>query len=241
MENNAWMSIAGEKLSNCFNPVPDTTRASRLDGSVGAAESTRHRSIFSEPSASDRVTRIVADYVDQLPMWEALEPSMLTIVEGIAREFDRPTHVEHRVKGVASLERKLALRCTEVTQLHEITDLLGLRIVTLNLDSIPSIVSKVEAAFHVDSRKSGLRTNLRGYRTWHVVCAVATAPRSHWFEIQIRTVGEHAWSELQHPIYKGAIVDDATNETLVRIAELYHNAESLAATLRQRLREKNVF
>jgi ppGpp synthetase/RelA/SpoT-type nucleotidyltranferase len=130
--------------------------------------------------------------------------------------------------------RKLLTRSTEVTQLHEITDLLGIRVVTMNLDSIASIVARIEAAFRVNGHKSGLRTNPAGYRTRHVVCAIPSDTTPRWFEIQVRTVGEHAWSELQHPIYKGAAADEDTIQTLVKIATLYHEAESLAAGLRRR-------
>jgi ppGpp synthetase/RelA/SpoT-type nucleotidyltranferase len=182
----------------------------------------------------DRVTRITNDYLVELPVWRDLESAIVPMVESIAEEFDRPMHVEHRVKPLISLERKLLMRSREVTELHQITDLLGTRIVTLHLDSIGPIVASVEAMFHVDRRKSGLRTNLAGYRTRHVVCALPTGAQPQWFEIQIRTVGEHAWSELQHPIYKGAAADESTTQTLVKIATLYHEAESLAAGLRRR-------
>jgi len=130
---------------------------------------------------------------------------------------------------------KLLTRSTEVTQLHEITDLFAIRIVTQYLDSIASIVARIEEVFCVNEHKSGLRINPAGYRTRHVVCALPSNTPPRWFEIQIRTVGEHVWSELQHAIYKGAAADEDTTETLVRISTLFHEAESLAAGVRQRL------
>ena len=185
----------------------------------------------------ERSARITAQFIDELPCWHSLETLVVPAIQAIALRGDAAARVDARIKEPASLQRKLLTRSQEVTTLHEITDLLGIRIVTLHLNAITPIVSGIKSSFHIDDRKSGLRTNSAGYRSTHLVCAPAGSDR--WFEVQIRTASEHAWSELQHPIYKGTSIDGDDAETLVRIATLYHEADVLAANLRKRFDPQN--
>lgn len=160
-----------------------------------------------------------------------------------------------RVKARSSLERKLARPDRSYQHLFEITDLLAFRVVTYSEDLISEVARQIENAFDVDFENSVNKLHHEdsqkfGYRSLHYVCALplelseqlpaAAAPFK--FEVQIRTILQHAWAEIEHDIgYK-------TTEQLPRdfrrrfsqIASLLEVADREFASIRTDLREYEI-
>lgn len=128
--------------------------------------------------------------------------------------------IEHRVKTEKSLAGKLAKKGDKYHQLSDVTDLVGLRIVTFYTDDVDKVAAIVKNLFKVDWQNSVDKRKLHelnsfGYNSLHYVCRlrdgqqivdsaspVARVP----FEIQMRTALQHAWSAIEHDIgYKGAV------------------------------------
>jgi len=112
----------------------------------------------------------------------------------------------------------------------EMQDLAGIRIICYVKSDVEKISNLVENTFEIDSSKSHdkskiLDENEMGYQSIHYV---AKLPRSRLdaademkrfanlqFEIQIRTILQHAWAEIQHD-------------------EIYKNRERLPAEVKRR-------
>lgn len=124
--------------------------------------------------------------------------------------------IEHRVKTEKSLEGKLAKKGDKYHTLTDVTDLVGLRIVTFYTDDVDKVAAIVKKLFKVDWQNSVDKRKLHqltsfGYNSLHYVCKLRPeSPESHLshipFEIQMRTALQHTWSAIEHDIgYKGAV------------------------------------
>jgi len=103
---------------------------------------------------------------------------------------------------------------------RQLTDLVAARIITYYRDDVPVIVDALNNALEIDPHKSvDKREELEavefGYTSVHLIARTkgswSTSPlyfalRSRWFEIQVRSVLEHAWAEIEHEVvYKSGI------------------------------------
>ncbi len=117
--------------------------------------------------------------------------------------------VESRVKTEKSLAGKLELKGSKYKSLADITDILGLRVITFYFDDVDIVASAVERIFEVDWENSVDKRRLHevdsfGYQSLHYVCRVPDMP--YRFEIQMRTLLQHAWSNMNHDTgYKSGV------------------------------------
>ena len=117
--------------------------------------------------------------------------------------------IEHRIKTVESLAGKLERKGEKYHQLSDITDLIGLRIVTFYTDDVDKVAAIISQLFDIDWSNSVDKRKLHdlnsfGYNSLHYICNLHEG--SFPFEIQIRTALQHTWSAIEHDIgYKGAV------------------------------------
>jgi ppGpp synthetase/RelA/SpoT-type nucleotidyltranferase len=117
--------------------------------------------------------------------------------------------IEHRIKTVESLAGKLERKGEKYRQLSDITDLIGLRIVTFYTDDVDKVAAIISQLFDIDWANSVDKRKLHdlnsfGYNSLHYICNLHEG--SFPFEIQIRTALQHTWSAIEHDIgYKGAV------------------------------------
>jgi ppGpp synthetase/RelA/SpoT-type nucleotidyltranferase len=117
--------------------------------------------------------------------------------------------IEYRVKTEHSLAGKLERKGDKYASLEDITDLVGLRIITFYTDDVDKVAAIVQQLYDVDwtnsidKRKAHELTSF-GYNSLHYICRLkgGSAP----FEIQMRTALQHVWSAIEHDIgYKGTV------------------------------------
>ena len=163
--------------------------------------------------------------------------------------------VELRMKSRASLAQKLARPDRDYAELWDITDLLGLRVITYFEDAVDRVGELVERSLPVDlshsidKRRRDVGTF--GYRSLHYVCRLEAGvgpgdgpgdsddglpPRARC-EVQVRTVLEHAWAEIEHDLgYKATeAMPAAVQRRLHRLAGLLELADQEFVAIRRDL------
>lgn len=168
-----------------------------------------------------------------------------SLSEQIAAEGLQVQFVSWRLKDRASLARKLARPERTYKTLWDVTDLVGIRIATYFEDTIEDIARLVESRLRIDLRHSTDKLRFKdsgrfGYRSLHYVCAVPSEQTPHpdfRLEIQIRTLLQHAWAEIEHDLgYKSQdAVPEPIRRRFNRIASLLEIADQEFVSIRRDL------
>lgn len=175
---------------------------------------------------------------------ESLIQTLLEI-EGI-----RVHSVTSRIKSKASVRQKLQHPDKERT-LSNLTDLLGVRIITYFQDEVNAVAELVESEFIVDPENSGDKRKLLdpdrfGYLSRHYVLQLSsgrsTLPENRAykdikFEVQIRSILQHAWAEIEHDTgYKSeSEVPETIRRRFSRLAGLLELADDEFLGIREEL------
>ena len=182
---------------------------------------------------------ILEDYRKQREDFVKLGDEVHAILTNITKELGLTVlAVEHRVKEERSLAGKLERKGDMYNTLDDITDILGCRVICFLSDEIDKIGKKVEENFVVDWENSSdkralIKEDVFGYLSLHYICSLPFNQK--WpkeicgkkFEIQIRTILQHAWSAIHHDIgYKSDFgVPREINRQFARLAGLLELAD----------------
>lgn len=154
--------------------------------------------------------------------------------------------VTGRTKSVASFaakaDRNVDGRRLFTDPLSEITDQVGLRVITYLRDDVAAVANLLgEEMRLLDDRDMGLETASEGrwgYASRHLL--VATEGEQQPASIQVRTILQHAWAEFEHDIrYKGSIPEEDAPDLDRRFtlaAGLLELADREFSAIRERLR-----
>ena len=182
---------------------------------------------------------ILEDYRKQRDSFVKLGDVAHTMLADIAKELGLTVlTVEHRVKEERSLAGKLERKGDGYNSLEDVTDILGCRVVCFLSDEVEKVGKKIEEKFVVDwanscDKRTLLKENAFGYLSLHYICSLPFGDK--WpdeicgkrFEIQIRTILQHAWSAIHHDIgYKSDFgVPSEINRQFARLAGLLELAD----------------
>lgn len=164
---------------------------------------------------------IVDEYDEKLPLLEkAKELVMSSIKNALSNNDVEVTAVEGRVKQRDSLIGKLMRKGHKYHRLDDITDIVGIRIITLYSDDVDRVASYIERMFEVDWNKSIDKRKMHemrsfGYNSLHYICRIPKSlyedeQHPEWndirFEVQMRSTLQHVWAEMEHDLgYKSEI------------------------------------
>lgn len=155
----------------------------------------------------------MSDSLDELlgrhaRLTETIEPLVRTILLDAGIPV---LAVTGRTKSRKSVEQKCKIK-NYVNPERELTDLTGIRAIVYVESDVARAVALIRSAFRLDEKNSVDKDKLlsvkeAGYRSVHLICDIGPAREglkeyagftSLKFEIQVRTVLQHAWAELEH-------------------------------------------
>ena len=161
---------------------------------------------------SPHTAELLESYHEQLPQLEQLIEQASNLLKAALREQNIQLNTfEGRIKTEESLAGKLEKKGYKYRTLHDVTDVVGIRVVTYYTDDVDKVAAIAKQIFDIDWKNSvdkrKHQLNAFGYLSLHYICYLKEGPlRTIPFEIQMRTALQHVWSAIEHDIgYKGAV------------------------------------
>jgi GTP pyrophosphokinase len=142
--------------------------------------------------------------------------------------------IESRVKDWFSISGKTERKSIQIQNIHEITDLHGLRLILLfqrDVDKVDKLLSNTFEVVERDNTQERQKTTEFGYQSVHYLIKLPDSwlepPTMRRFknltaEIQVRTVAQHIWAAASHVLqYKQeAGVPESVRRSIHRVAAL---------------------
>ncbi len=190
--------------------------------------------------------KIIEEYRERKGLYERLGEIVEKLLRDVADSTGvRVMAIEGRVKTEASLAEKLNRKGEKYRSLADITDVYGARVICFFSDDVDKFAAEASKLFVVDEensvdKRAVLSPDAFGYLSLHFVfslpknagyeedlCAIR-------FELQIRSLLQHAWAEMQHDMgYKSAF---GTPKNVVRefsrVAGLLEIADKMFCEIR---------
>jgi len=162
--------------------------------------------------AQRRRTKFEKWLAENQSVFAELASAVRSIIETALNENGIPhLSVTGRAKTVSSAVRKARIKGYRQPK-QETTDLAGIRVVTFTQTDADRVCTLLRTIFRVDEKRSvdksaALKVNRVGYRSHHLICQLDDVRvklvefkkfASVTFEVQVRTVLQHAWAEIEH-------------------------------------------
>jgi ppGpp synthetase/RelA/SpoT-type nucleotidyltranferase len=153
---------------------------------------------------------ILDEYRKKQPLFERMQS---LILKKIRTRLDE-SHIliaalESRIKTEESLAGKLVRKGYKYHSLSDVTDIVGIRIVTFYSNEVDFISAHVEQLLDIDwensvDKRKLLEIDSFGYLSLHYICSTPSFP--YRFEVQMRTLLQHAWANMDHDTgYKSGV------------------------------------
>jgi ppGpp synthetase/RelA/SpoT-type nucleotidyltranferase len=158
---------------------------------------------------------LLDEYHENLPIFKKMETVVMNRLRACLEEKKiYVAGLESRIKTEKSLSGKLELKGQKYSTLEDITDILGVRIITFYSDEVDLISALVEKLFDIDwdnsvDKRKMLETDRFGYLSLHYVCRIPASmctdpamPQLNQlrFELQMRSTLQHVWANMYHDL-----------------------------------------
>ena len=197
---------------------------------------------------------LLDEYHEQLPFFEKMET---IVVERLRTCFDenniRIAGLETRIKAEDSLANKIELKGYKYHSISDITDVLGVRVITFFSDEVDLVSALVEQMFDVDwensvDRRKTLEIDRFGYMSLHYICRVpesmykdAELPQLNKirFELQMRSMLQHMWANMYHDMgYKSDVeIPVEYQRNMNRLAGMLELADEQFSRIRREIND----
>jgi ppGpp synthetase/RelA/SpoT-type nucleotidyltranferase len=175
-------------------------------------------------AAKDKIEEAVEWYRADSPLYEELALLVESVVKEMLKQKKVNYHnITHRAKTVERYKEKASKEKYKDPR-SEIMDMAGVRVITYIDSDAKKVEEIVRSLFkiipeHSKDKTEELGTDRVGYRSIHCVCTLGedrlALPENkkftdRCFEVQIRTILQHAWAEFEHDRnykFKGVLPD----------------------------------
>jgi ppGpp synthetase/RelA/SpoT-type nucleotidyltranferase len=195
---------------------------------------------------------LLTQYRQLLPIYEQMAEMIPEKLQEIFAEAGIiVAAVEHRVKKEDSLAGKLRLKGNKYHSIHDVTDVVGIRVITFYNDDVNKVASVLERLFEIDwensiDKRKAHEIDSFGYLSLHYICRIpetAYANSEHpelnqiRFEVQMRTVLQHAWANMNHDTgYKSGVeIPKVYKRNLSRLAGMLELVDDEFSRIRHEL------
>lgn len=192
---------------------------------------------------------MVDEYDCKLGVFETIKALVLKTLSKVLKDNSiKVTAIEARIKDKDSLIGKLIRKGQKYQTLQELTDIVGIRIITLYNDDVDKVASYLEKHFNIDWNNSIDKRKMHqmdsfGYNSLHYICSIPTElykdpniPELNTigFEVQMRSTLQHAWAEMEHDLgYKSRIATPTEYRRMLgRLAGLMELADEEFSRIR---------
>ena len=168
---------------------------------------------------NEHAETLLSQYRGLLPVYRTMADKISSRLKSV---FDEAgiivAAIEHRVKTEGSLAGKLELKGNKYHSIRDITDIVGVRVITFYNDDVGKVASALERLYDIDwensiDKRKAHEIDSFGYLSLHYICSFrkedcADCPDMAGirFEVQMRTVLQHAWANMNHDTgYKSGV------------------------------------
>ena len=156
---------------------------------------------------------IMEEYFENIPLYEKMKEVVTSAINSKIAELGIYVNaVESRIKAPDSLAGKLQLKGYKYGTIADLTDILGLRVITFYSEEVDKIAALAESMFDIDWQNSVDKRKMHqldsfGYMSLHFICRIPESLyhdpempllNSIRFELQMRTVLQHVWATINH-------------------------------------------
>jgi len=184
-------------------------------------------------------------YEKYLPARTLLAKDIEGAIEAALKPFSSHLTIKGRVKEFGSYYNKYIKNCKKNAPNHPISDIIGIRIVCPFFEDINKIEELLKKGFNVlEIERKGANYSFKefGYKSTHLLIKIPEKIIKNYknceleiVEIQIRTILQDAWAEVEHELVYKAEFTPFTDSVKHKLAAL--NATlSLADTIFQEIR-----
>ncbi|EKN5996071.1 hypothetical protein DVP09_21350 [Yersinia enterocolitica] len=166
------------------------------------------------------MSEILDVYDKNKSRYESYSLAMKSLIDSLLLSENVNVHsISSRVKERRSLELKMGVK-DSYKEIEDITDIVGVRIITHYSDDVDIIANVIESEFFIDKnnsidKRASLEPDRFGYLSLHYIVSLgdnrgSLAEYKNYkdikFEIQIRSILQHAWAEIEHDTgYKSTV------------------------------------
>lgn len=146
----------------------------------------------------------------------------------LSQAIDVPIHsINHRLKKFDSFYEKIS-RKNYADPFKECTDLIGFRVICLFKNQVEYVMKNISEHFTIlETLSKEKKSDTFSYRSIHIVVMLKDEKYADQpIEIQIRTILEEAWAEIEHHLnYKQIGIDDNALRKINALSALFEIAD----------------